>query len=444
MPRRLIRLLLAVLAVGLAAPAVASGAVHREAYFSAPIDTEPYEAEQKYQVLLPDGRQAPGGKGGWITSMDSDVVDTKDPLAKALPIQDVMIHHLVYGSFTHIKAPLSCGGRFYGRGEEHQKFRLPRGYGLPNRHDDGRAPAWYLAHMLMNHRGSPKRVYVRTRVTWTDEKPAHEVDPLFLDAKKCAVDPVYDVPGGGRRGSTHKMTHRFRWPRNYAGRIIGAAGHLHGGGKYVQLRNRSCRRNLVTSKAYYGMPDHEFYRVKPRLHEASPVRIQTKGTPTGIPVAGGDRVSLTAGYDNRYLHTRVMNIMGGFFLRDNSVKGCPRMPRDVVVTNRPRRFRANPPRYRVPLVKKPTGAFQRLGPTGISIPGYFFEPDRVSIRKGQRITWRFQTREDHSVTVTDGPRGFSSAWKRSGTFSYRPKVRGNYKIFCSLHPASMTQEVKVR
>ncbi len=232
------------------------------------------------------------------------------------------------------------------------------------------------------------------------------------------------MPGGRRRGSIHKMSRHFRWPSGYSGRIVGAAGHLHGGGRYVQLRDRTCRRNLVTSKAYYGMPNHEFYRVKPRLHEASPVRIQSKGTPTGIPVAGGDRVRLTAGYDNQYLHTRVMNIMGGFFVRDPSVKGCPRMPRDVQVTNRPRRFRARPPRYRVPLVKKPTGPFQRLGSSGIFIGGLFFDPDRVSIRAGQRITWRFQTRELHSVTVTQGPRGFSSAMEALGLVQLPPAGQG--------------------
>ena len=444
MPHRLIRLSLAVLAVGLAAPAVAAGAVHREAYFSAPIDTEPYEAEQQYQLLLPDGHHAPGGKGGWITAMDSDVVGERSATAHELPIQDVMVHHLVFGSLTHLRAPLSCGGRFYGRGEEHQRFRLPPGYGLPNRTEDGRSPTWYLAHMLMNHRGSPRRVYVRTRVTWTDEPPKREVDPLFLDAKRCAIDPVYDVPGGRRRGSIHRNSRNFRWPQGYSGRIISAAGHLHGGGRYVRLRNRTCRRDLVDSKAYYGLPNHQFYRVKPRLHEASPVRVGAKQTPTGIPVAAGDRVRLTAGYDNHNLHTRVMNIMGGFFVRDPSVKGCPRMPRDVRNMNRPRRFRALPPRYRVPLVKRPTGPWRRLGGNSVFIGGLFFEPNRVTLRAGQRIRWRFQTRELHSVTVTQGPRGFSSPWRRSGSFSYRPRVKGTYKIFCSLHPAAMTQELRVR
>ena len=83
-PNRLIRLSLAVLAVGLAAPAAAAGAVHREAYFSAPINTKPYEAEQKYQLLGADGKKAPAA-GGWITSMDSDVVSDPSPTVRRFP-----------------------------------------------------------------------------------------------------------------------------------------------------------------------------------------------------------------------------------------------------------------------------------------------------------------------------------------------------------------------
>jgi hypothetical protein len=432
---------LTAIAVALVAPATSSAATHHGVYFSQPIDTEPYEAEQKYQGLRPDGTHAPP-QGGWITAIDSDVVDTPSGKARALPIQDVMIHHLVLQSFTHFKAPLSCGGRFYGRGEEHQRVKLPRGYGLPNRDSKGRAPTWILAHMLMNHRGRDRRVYVRTRVTWSDTPPKHEVDPLFLDAKKCAIDPVYDVPGGGRPGSVHKESLTFRWPENYSGRLVAMAGHLHGGGKFVQLRNRTCRRDLVVSRAYYGMPNHPFYKVKPRLHEASPIRMGAKLSAKGIPVAAGDRVRLTAGYSNRYLHTRVMNIMGGYMVKDPSVHGCPRMPRDVKTYEKPRHFRRNPPHYRVPLVHPPTGPWTNL--TSVDVRDIFFRPGRISIRLGTPITWNFDSDELHSVTVTQGPRGFSSPWKRSGLFRYRPRKRGTYQIFCSLHPAAMREEVKVR
>jgi plastocyanin len=50
----------------------------------------------------------------------------------------------------------------------------------------------------------------------------------------------------------------------------------------------------------------------------------------------------------------------------------------------------------------------------------------------------------HSVTVTAGPRGFSSPWTSNGSFSFTPRTKGTYQIFCSLHPSQMVQVVKVR
>ena len=94
------------------------------------------------------------------------------------------------------------------------------------------------------------------------------------------------------------------------GRIIGAQGHLHGGGKYQTLRNTSCgNERLIRSQAYYGHPDHIFYRVRPMLHEPSPISMSRTISPSGIPVSAGDQLELTAAYDNGLPHTRVMSIM---------------------------------------------------------------------------------------------------------------------------------------
>jgi plastocyanin len=47
--------------------------------------------------------------------------------------------------------------------------------------------------------------------------------------------------------------------------------------------------------------------------------------------------------------------------------------------------------------------------------------------------------------VANGPRGFSSR-NLPGGYSYRKKLRkpGTYRLFCALHPVSMTGTVKVR
>ena len=51
----------------------------------------------------------------------------------------------------------------------------------------------------------------------------------------------------------------------------------------------------------------------------------------------------------------------------------------------------------------------------------------------------------HNVTLADGPRGFSSEHLSDGrTCRKRLTVPGRYKLFCGLHPVSMTQTVRVR
>jgi plastocyanin len=96
----------------------------------------------------------------------------------------------------------------------------------------------------------------------------------------------------------------------------------------------------------------------------------------------------------------------------------------------------------VPLVKNPVGAFRPLRGS-LDVGDQFLRPQRIRTRAGRRVTWRFDGAQDHSVAVANGPRGFSSPWISRGSYSFRPRVRGTYRLFCSLHPASMTQELKV-
>ena len=48
------------------------------------------------------------------------------------------------------------------------------------------------------------------------------------------------------------------------------------------------------------------------------------------------------------------------------------------------------------------------------------------------------------MTVASGPRGFSSV-NLNGSRDFRKRLRapGTYKLFCGLHPVSMTSTVKV-
>ena len=410
-------------------------------FYSKPIEVRPFTGEQNYMPLPANGKQAPADPG-WITSIKVDVVKKRTASAKALSIQDVMIHHIV------LHAPdakwgdpaANCFSQFYAEGEENQELPRTADYGIANMTEGGAAPDWFLTHMLMNHRGYPFKVFVRTRITYSDT-PKTEVTPLWIDTEGCDIDPTFTIKGNGGKGST--AYDRALWTVPMDGRIMGAQGHLHGGGKYQALRNTSCGNDLlIRSRAYYGHPDHIFYRVRPLLHEPSPISMSRTVSPSGIPVSAGDQLRLTAAYDNRLPHTRVMSIMMAYLV-PGEVDGCQEPPDDLITQDVPKSYRKRYPPFRVPLMAPPTGPFKPFR-NAIGVSDYFFSKRRVVVERGTEVTWRFDADREHDVSVASGPRGFSSEWIRKGEFSYTPKKRGLYSLYCTLHPGLMSQELKVR
>jgi plastocyanin len=74
-----------------------------------------------------------------------------------------------------------------------------------------------------------------------------------------------------------------------------------------------------------------------------------------------------------------------------------------------------------------------------------YTPAKVSIPVGGRVRWRFVDPDEHDVTLVDGPVGFAAPWSTRGdTYERRFDRPGTYRLFCSLHPASMSQVVTVR
>jgi plastocyanin len=178
------------------------------------------------------------------------------------------------------------------------------------------------------------------------------------------------------------------------------------------------------------------------LHEPSPIAMGRTISPAGIPVSQGDQLQLTAAYDNGIPHTRVMSIMMAYLV-PGEVGGCQELPGDLITQDVPDDYRKPYPRFKVPLMAPPTGAFKPLG-SGIGVRDYFFSKRRVVVDRGTPVTWRFSSKRNHDVAVANGPRGFSSEWIQNGEFTYTPEKRGLYSLFCTLHPGRMSQELKVR
>ena len=131
--------------------------------------------------------------------------------------------------------------------------------------------------MLMNHRAHPFKVYVRTKITYSDT-PKTEVTPLWLDTAGCDLDPTYTVPGDGPKGSNHVDDAIYTVPED--GRIIGGQGHLHGGGKYQTRHEHLVRQPAADPVA--GLLRHAQPHLLPRA--ADPARaVAGLDEPHGLP-----------------------------------------------------------------------------------------------------------------------------------------------------------------
>jgi len=81
---------------------------------------------------------------------------------------------------------------------------------------------------------------------------------------------------------------------------------------------------------------------------------------------------------------------------------------------------------------------------GTTVSDYRYGAQRVLLHRGQTFRWNFVGTVEHDVTLATGPVGIASPSMKSGSFSVRFTRAGTYDLYCSLHPARMTQTIVVR
>jgi hypothetical protein len=190
-------LVCALVALALALPATPAMAESVTKSFDHPVSMDPFEVEQAQAIQTP-------GVEGWVTRMSVDVVN---PDGTQVPINRVMLHHIVFAKigtkhpgcdtitgFDEKTKIGAYGEPFYAAGEERQVMELPPGYGYRMKADD----PLYMVWMLMNHRAVKDDVMIRYTVTYeTDvDAPVKPVRPLWMDVVNCKADPVYDIQIG--------------------------------------------------------------------------------------------------------------------------------------------------------------------------------------------------------------------------------------------------------
>jgi plastocyanin len=427
--------------------------------FDYPVQMDPFEVQQTQAIQNP-------GIDGSITHMSVDIVN---PDGTQVPINRVMLHHIVFarlgvqhpgcdtitGFDNKTKLP-GAGEPMFAAGEERQVLALPPGDGMPVRSSQ----PWYMVWMLMNHRGVKDNVQIRYTVTWDDSGTLKPVRPLWMDVVNCRADPVYDVPGDGAPGSVHQRTYDLAVPES--GRIVAGGGHVHGGGLSTEISQVECNnREVMTSKPAWGMPDHPFYTVRPILHEPGPISMTGWLSEQGFPVQKGQHIRLTSRYDNSRPHTRVMGINLVYLAPGEVSEPCAPAPTDgqniQPAQVRGDKFRTKAPKFVVPLtgvdskgravsISRPDGKTRTVksGATVKALDSYFTIPN-VALAKGATLNWSFGPSTLHNITLANGPRGFSSGNLNDGRrFGVRFKVPGTYRLMCTLHPVGMTQTVTVR
>ena len=454
--------LLALLAVALVTAAPASAEVKTEKYRFGPITVRGYEVKQNnFELGIPHPKEA-----GHITNMSVDIVDAD---GSKVPIQRLMLHHIVFlnaGAQFGEKKDATCNTfqalntrdtlpaiaeRFYAAGEERAVLQMPPGHGYPVKPDDN----WLLTYMVMNHRRTTDTAFIEYEVTYDTDPAVKPVKPIWLDVENCKSDPVFDIPGGKRRGSTH--TERSDWIVPENGRIVAGGGHLHGGGKRLVVSQPDCgNRTLFTSEPTWGGRRHPFYNVRPILHEPGPINMSGTLSAKGFAVQRGERVRLSALYDAELPHTRVMGINMVFLAPPDERTGrCAPLPNDVQVYKTGERGRKKSPRFRVPIIglrngrareiDRAPGRTSRMRRGGtIEVGDYFFKRPNVVVPAGSTLRWRFKGSALHNITIANGPEGFSSPHlDQNRTFRKKLTRPGTYQMFCGLHPVQMTQTIEV-
>ncbi len=76
----------------------------------------------------------------------------------------------------------------------------------------------------------------------------------------------------------------------------------------------------------------------------------------------------------------------------------------------------------------------------------FFKPERVEIKKGDKVTWRWKGSDVHNVALKKPNRkriSRASEFKTEGKFTHKFRRTGTWRVLCETHPRNMRMKVVV-
>ena len=79
----------------------------------------------------------------------------------------------------------------------------------------------------------------------------------------------------------------------------------------------------------------------------------------------------------------------------------------------------------------------------VEVASDFYDPAKVTIRKGQRVKWTWSPGFDlHDVYVKKGPERFHSPTQSAGVYARTFTKPGTFKLYCTQHEMDMTLVVR--
>ena len=82
-------------------------------------------------------------------------------------------------------------------------------------------------------------------------------------------------------------------------------------------------------------------------------------------------------------------------------------------------------------------------PGTVAMKDVEFIPDRLTVKVGEKVTWRNDEALDHNVVAQTGAKFQSRAFGEGGTYTFTPKKPGTIDYVCTLHPG-MDGQIVVR
>ena len=418
---RILRLLLAAAAAALATPALAH-AEERTLTFTTPaISVEAYGVAQ--QPMLAESPKL----DGYVVGMEAEVVD----------------------------APGACPG-------------TRQGDAAPHRLREGRRPRLHVRRrrraLLRRGRGAARALAAaRLRLREQGDRPLGP--PLHADEPQAAaaerLHPLHgalrhrrDADAGeaglARRPQLHRPRPGLRRPRRRQDVLdLHEDGRLHDAARAAgsspaaatstaAASGSSCAtRPAGRSRSSRARPGAARSRSRSCTSPARR-RCPRSARPTGIPVAKGDRLRLAAVYDNSAPHTRAMGIML-LFLAPGAVE---RLRRDAGARHRSR------PALRAARLLDAAAAraegqglardVDRASATSATAPSASCSS---AAQPSRGASWAPSSTTSPSSAAPSASR---RRGRRRGVFKHRFTKAGTYRLFCSLHPAKMVQQITVR